>query len=187
MLQPCSSHPPTRCAPHASLRSPAGTGMDSFLIIPLYVFHCSHETARLWFQDLNSKKPGLCKQEKEYDSVKGSLQPPQSHWQYVNEQPLAMIGKEREGHVSDSLMFVCLFQQLIRGSGKLFLLDKLLCRLKDTGHRVLIFSQMVRMLDIIADYLTLRRFQFQVFHIPGWGWLPPLPRSTPSPHPPPLP
>ena len=58
MLQPCSSHPPTRCAPHTSLWSPAGTGMDSFLIIPLYVFHCSHETARLWFQDLNSKKQG---------------------------------------------------------------------------------------------------------------------------------
>lgn len=52
-------------------------------------------------------------------------------------------------------------QQLIRGSGKLLLLDKLLCRLRETGHRVLIFSQMVRMLDIIADYLQLRRFPFQ--------------------------
>lgn len=52
-------------------------------------------------------------------------------------------------------------QQLIRGSGKLLLLDKLLCRLRETGHRVLVFSQMVRMLDIIADYLQLRRFPFQ--------------------------
>ncbi|XP_022671471.1 chromodomain-helicase-DNA-binding protein 1-like isoform X2 [Varroa destructor] len=51
--------------------------------------------------------------------------------------------------------------QLIRGSGKLLLLDKLLCRLKETGHRVLIFSQMVRMLDIIGEYLKMRRFQFQ--------------------------
>ena len=33
---------------------------------------------------------------------------------------------------------------LIRNSGKLILLDKLLRRLKQTGHRVLIFSQMVR-------------------------------------------
>lgn len=47
--------------------------------------------------------------------------------------------------------------RLLRGSGKLFLLDKLLCRLNETGHRVLIFSQMVRMLDIISDYLTMRR------------------------------
>lgn len=51
--------------------------------------------------------------------------------------------------------------RLIRGSGKLLLLDKLLCRLKETGHRVLIFSQMVRMLDILSDYLTYRRFTFQ--------------------------
>lgn len=51
--------------------------------------------------------------------------------------------------------------RMLRGSGKLFLLDKLLCRLNATGHRVLIFSQMVRMLDILGDYLTLRRFPFQ--------------------------
>lgn len=52
-------------------------------------------------------------------------------------------------------------QQLIRGSGKLLLLDKLLCRLKETGHRVLIFSQMVRMLDLLGEYLSLRRFAYQ--------------------------
>ncbi|XP_067119444.1 chromodomain-helicase-DNA-binding protein 1 isoform X4 [Centruroides vittatus] len=52
-------------------------------------------------------------------------------------------------------------QQLLRGSGKFMLLDKLLCRLKETGHRVLIFSQMVRMLDILSDYLQLRHFPFQ--------------------------
>jgi len=52
-------------------------------------------------------------------------------------------------------------QNLLRGSGKLLLLDKLLVRLRDTGHRVLIFSQMVRMLDLLVDYLELRRFPFQ--------------------------
>jgi len=41
------------------------------------------------------------------------------------------------------------------------LLDKLLLRLKETGHRVLIFSQMVRMLDILAEYLSYRRLSFQ--------------------------
>ena len=51
--------------------------------------------------------------------------------------------------------------QLVKASGKLMLLDKLLVRLKDTGHRVLIFSQMVRMLDILAEYLTLRSWSFQ--------------------------
>lgn len=52
-------------------------------------------------------------------------------------------------------------EHLIRGSGKLLLLDKLLRRLKETGHRVLIFSQMVRMLDLLAEYLAYRRFPFQ--------------------------
>ncbi len=50
---------------------------------------------------------------------------------------------------------------MIKGSGKLILLDKLLRRLRETGHRVLIFSQMVRMLDILAEYLQMRRFPFQ--------------------------
>ncbi|XP_022330657.2 chromodomain-helicase-DNA-binding protein 1-like isoform X3 [Crassostrea virginica] len=50
---------------------------------------------------------------------------------------------------------------LIKGSGKLILLDKLLLRLKESGHRVLIFSQMVRMLDILGEYLQMRHFQYQ--------------------------
>ncbi|MEE6458857.1 hypothetical protein FKM82_000448 [Ascaphus truei] len=52
-------------------------------------------------------------------------------------------------------------QHLIRSSGKLILLDKLLIRLKERGNRVLIFSQMVRMLDILAEYLKSRQFTFQ--------------------------
>ncbi|EDQ91793.1 uncharacterized protein MONBRDRAFT_689, partial [Monosiga brevicollis MX1] len=51
--------------------------------------------------------------------------------------------------------------RLLRGSGKLILLDKLLTRLKESGHRVLIFSQMVVMLDVLAYYLALRQYQYQ--------------------------
>ncbi|CAH0490644.1 unnamed protein product [Peronospora farinosa] len=49
-------------------------------------------------------------------------------------------------------------ESLVDTSGKLVLLDKLLPRLKETGHRVLIFSQFKMMLDIIQDYLALRRY-----------------------------
>lgn len=38
------------------------------------------------------------------------------------------------------------FKGLVVNSGKMILLDKLLARLRSEGHRVLIFSQMVRML-----------------------------------------
>uniref|UniRef100_A0A7N0SWY7 Protein CHROMATIN REMODELING 5 n=1 Tax=Kalanchoe fedtschenkoi TaxID=63787 RepID=A0A7N0SWY7_KALFE len=52
-------------------------------------------------------------------------------------------------------------ERMILSSGKLVILDKLLVRLHETNHRVLIFSQMVRMLDILAEYMSLRGFQFQ--------------------------
>jgi SNF2 family DNA or RNA helicase len=44
-------------------------------------------------------------------------------------------------------------QLLLASAGKLVMLDKMLRRLKDSGHRVLIFSQMTRMLDLLEDYL----------------------------------
>ncbi|SZE99733.1 unnamed protein product [Blumeria hordei] len=50
---------------------------------------------------------------------------------------------------------------LIASSGKMMLLDRLLTKLKRDDHRVLIFSQMVKMLDILGDYLQLRGYQFQ--------------------------
>ncbi|VDP14504.1 unnamed protein product [Soboliphyme baturini] len=52
-------------------------------------------------------------------------------------------------------------QQVVKSSGKLILLDKLLCRLYETNHRVLIFSQMVMMLDILQEYMELRKFNYQ--------------------------
>lgn len=54
-----------------------------------------------------------------------------------------------------------LLKGLITSSGKMMLLDQLLSKLKRDNHRVLIFSQMVKMLDILSDYLRLRGYQFQ--------------------------
>lgn len=50
---------------------------------------------------------------------------------------------------------------LVMNSGKMVLLDKLLARLKREGHRVLVFSQMVRMLDILSDYCSIRGYLHQ--------------------------
>ena len=52
-------------------------------------------------------------------------------------------------------------QQIIYGSGKMLLLDKLLTRFKEKGDRVLIFSQMVIMLNIMEEYLELKRYPYQ--------------------------
>ena len=50
---------------------------------------------------------------------------------------------------------------MIQASGKLVLVDKLLPKLKRDGHKVLIFSQMIRVLDIIEDYLIQKRFTYE--------------------------
>jgi chromodomain-helicase-DNA-binding protein 7 len=52
-------------------------------------------------------------------------------------------------------------ESLIRSAGKMILLDKLLVKLKEDGHRILIFSQMTRMLDILQDYLTFKGYSFE--------------------------
>ncbi|ORX91536.1 hypothetical protein K493DRAFT_286696 [Basidiobolus meristosporus CBS 931.73] len=51
-------------------------------------------------------------------------------------------------------------ERLVAASAKLSLLHLLLPRLKQEGHRVLIFSQMTRMLDILEDYLTYEGYKY---------------------------
>jgi len=50
-----------------------------------------------------------------------------------------------------------MFQTMVQSSGKLVLIDKLLPKLKADGHKVLIFSQMIRVLDIIEDYIIHKK------------------------------
>jgi SNF2 family DNA or RNA helicase len=49
----------------------------------------------------------------------------------------------------------------IMTSGKMVLLDKLLPKLRQEGHKVLIFSQMVRMLDLISEYCEFRSYRYE--------------------------
>eukprot|EP00475_Leptophrys_vorax_P038496 TRINITY_DN6803_c0_g1_i1.p1 TRINITY_DN6803_c0_g1~~TRINITY_DN6803_c0_g1_i1.p1 ORF type:complete len:945 (-),score=284.58 TRINITY_DN6803_c0_g1_i1:22-2631(-) len=51
-------------------------------------------------------------------------------------------------------------EHLVQNCGKMILLDKLLNRLKQNGNRVLIFSQMVKMLDILEDYCLFRKYEY---------------------------
>lgn len=45
---------------------------------------------------------------------------------------------------------------LVRTCGKLWVLDRLLVKLRAAGHRVLIFSTMTKLLDLLEDYLKWR-------------------------------
>jgi len=69
---------------------------------------------------------------------------------YLFEWPLDSSGQE----VVDDI--------LVQASGKMELLDRLLCELKRQGdHQTLIFSQMTRMLDILEDYLSYKGWSYR--------------------------
>jgi len=51
-------------------------------------------------------------------------------------------------------------QNLIEKCGKLKVLDQMLDELLKRGHKMLIFSQMTRMMDILGDYLNLKGLPF---------------------------
>lgn len=52
-------------------------------------------------------------------------------------------------------------KMLVDSCGKMVLLDKLLPRLFSQGHKVLIFSQMVRVLNLLEDFLKIRGYTFE--------------------------
>jgi SWI/SNF-related matrix-associated actin-dependent regulator of chromatin subfamily A member 5 len=47
-------------------------------------------------------------------------------------------------------------EDIVDVSGKMAVLDRLLRKLQAKGHRVVLFSQFARMLDILEDYIRLR-------------------------------
>ncbi|KAM6454556.1 chromodomain-helicase-DNA-binding protein 7 isoform 2-T7 [Liasis olivaceus] len=82
-----------------------------------------------------------------------------NHPYLINGAEEKILEEFKETHNSDSPDFQ--LQAMIQAAGKLVLIDKLLPKLKAGGHRVLIFSQMVRCLDILEDYLIQRRYPYE--------------------------
>lgn len=50
--------------------------------------------------------------------------------------------------------------EIVRAAGKFELLDRLLPKLHRSGHRILLFSQMTRLLDILEVYLRMHDYKF---------------------------
>eukprot|EP00062_Callorhinchus_milii_P012818 gi/632960307/ref/XP_007896118.1/ PREDICTED: LOW QUALITY PROTEIN: chromodomain-helicase-DNA-binding protein 5 [Callorhinchus milii] len=50
---------------------------------------------------------------------------------------------------------------LVKSSGKLMLLQKMLRKLHTDGHRVLIFSQMTKMLDLLEDFMEFEGYKYE--------------------------
>ncbi|KAI8499617.1 hypothetical protein Bbelb_226680 [Branchiostoma belcheri] len=51
-------------------------------------------------------------------------------------------------------------ERLVESSGKLLLLDKMLPMLQKEGHKVLIFSQMTKMMDVLEDFCLYRQHKY---------------------------
>ena len=51
-------------------------------------------------------------------------------------------------------------RRFVTDSGKLAKLDALLFKLKEGGHRVLLYFQMTRMIDLMEEYLTYRNYKY---------------------------
>lgn len=51
-------------------------------------------------------------------------------------------------------------EHLVFNSGKMIILDKILNRMKEQGSRILIFSQMSRVLDILEDFCVFREHKY---------------------------
>uniref|UniRef100_A0A4W3K1U7 Proliferation-associated SNF2-like protein n=1 Tax=Callorhinchus milii TaxID=7868 RepID=A0A4W3K1U7_CALMI len=51
-------------------------------------------------------------------------------------------------------------ENLVKTSGKFLILDRMLPELKKRGHKVLLFSQMTLMLDVLMDFCYLRDYKY---------------------------
>lgn len=62
--------------------------------------------------------------------------------------------------ISDCGTFYDTTEDMIDICGKLAVLHQMLTKLNEKGHKTLIFSQMTKMLDILGDYLNLKKIKF---------------------------
>jgi len=73
--------------------------------------------------------------------------------------PFLLPGPAEEAQLSPSGLFEV--NGMVKSCGKLTLMTKMLKKLKEQGHRVLIFSQMTKMLDLLEDYLEGLQYKYE--------------------------
>lgn len=83
------------------------------------------------------------------------------HRESEKQQRELMESGEFDGKTSEEIQTTLNVKGYIETSGKMVLLDKLLPKLKEEGHKILIFSQMVKMLDLLAEYCDFRQFKYE--------------------------
>ncbi|KAI4859435.1 SNF2 family N-terminal domain-containing protein [Hypoxylon rubiginosum] len=74
--------------------------------------------------------------------------------------PLAMLPPPDNEKRRFTNITVPSMRRFVTDSGKLAKLDQLLFKLKEGGHRVLLYFQMTRMIDLMEEYLTYRNYKY---------------------------
>ncbi|CZT51771.1 related to DNA-dependent ATPase DOMINO B [Rhynchosporium secalis] len=80
---------------------------------------------------------------------------PISYWPTAQMLPAPTSEKQRFTNIRVPSM-----RRFVTDSGKLAKLDELLFKLKEGGHRVLLYFQMTRMIDLMEEYLTYRNYKY---------------------------
>lgn len=81
---------------------------------------------------------------------------------YLNSAYELVVGQYKQRkNINREMTYDEEMQALVETSGKMILLDKLLPKLKEGGHKVLIFSQMTKVLDLIQSFLEWKHFHFE--------------------------
>lgn len=74
--------------------------------------------------------------------------------------PTGLLEASLPSELPLSAMRVPSLKRLIVDSAKLARLDELLRELKDGGHRVLLYFQMTKMMDLVEEYLIYRQYKY---------------------------
>ena len=107
------------------------------------------EMQRIWYKSILKRDLSGLSQDK---NIKASLLNVVMQLKKVCNHPYLFEGAEPEPFEAG--------EHLVLNSGKMMILDKLLLSLKQKGSRVLIFSQMSRMIDILEDYVNYREYEY---------------------------
>jgi len=74
--------------------------------------------------------------------------------------PVGLVGTSPQNQIPGPKMQVPEAKRLIYDSAKLARLDSLLHELKEGGHRVLVYFQMTKMMDLMEEYLIYRQYKY---------------------------
>lgn len=74
--------------------------------------------------------------------------------------PIGLLASAPRDQAPPSSMQVPPIKRLIVDSAKLARLDELLRELKDGGHRVLLYFQMTKMMNLVEEYLIFRQYKY---------------------------